>query len=175
MTIKTSATIRYWPMVLALLAEVFGAYRPTELAAQPAPQLQIAPLSLDFGDTYQLQFTPRLTVIVSNIGNVDIAFSQYGLPSAASLSLEWSCTLLHPGESCPLTVQLDTRAIGPGQSTFDVYAYVPNSNLTVQPVQVTAKWNLIPGAILLGAQQLNFGMQPLASSPTARTLGLTNV
>jgi hypothetical protein len=175
MTIMTSATIRYWLMVLALLAAAFGAYRPTELAAQPAPQLQIAPLSLDFGDTYQLQVPPLLTVTVSNIGNVDLAFQEGGVSSPASLSVYLSCTLLHPDESCPLTVQLDTRVIGPGQSTFDAYAYVPNSNLTVQPVQVTAKWNLIPGPIVLDAQQLNFGMRPLASSPTAGTLGLTNV
>src|SRR6266478_3031027 len=106
MTIKTSATIRYWPMVLALLATASGAYRPTELAAQPAPQLQIAPLSLDFGDTYQLQFPPLLTVTVSNIGNVDLAFPEGGVHSP-SLSLYLSCTLLHPGESCSLIVQLD--------------------------------------------------------------------
>src|SRR6202040_3556273 len=123
---------RYWLMVLALLATAFEAYRPTELSAQAAPQLQIAPVSLDFGDTYQLQFLQRLTVTLSNMGNLDFSFWECGLPGAVSLSFEWSCTLLHPGESCPLTVQLDTRLIGPGQSTFDVYAYVPNSNLTVQ-------------------------------------------
>jgi len=175
MTIKTPATPRYWLIVLPLLATTFGAYRSADLAAQPAPQLQIAPASLDFGDTYQLQFPPLLTVTVSNIGNVDLEFPEGAIPSTGSLDLYLSCTLLHPGESCPLTVHLYTRVIGPGQSTFDVYAYVPNSNLTVQPTRGTVKWNLIPGPILLGGRQLNFGMQPLGSSPTARTLGLTNV
>lgn len=175
MTIKTSATMRYCLMTVPFLATSFGAYLPIELAAQPAPQLQIAPLSLDFGDTYQLQHPPLSTATVSNIGNVDLAFPEGAIPSAGSLDLYLSCTLLHPGENCPLTVQLDTRVIGPGQSTFDVYAYVPNSNLTVQPVQVAVQWNMMPGPILLGAQELDFGMQPLGGSPTTRTLGLTNV
>ena len=90
--------------VLALPAEITVLLGGAEVAADQAEPI-------DFGAVLHWDVGPGLTVLVCNVGELDLTLGEVDLPAGYTL-VEGLSAVLAGGESDSFTVQLDTSAVG---------------------------------------------------------------
>ena len=107
-------------------------------AAAPVPNLEVTPVTVDFGTTA----TPK-TVVLKNTGEADLLISTI-LPPASPFSISGAATgTLKTGEMRTLTVTFTPSTIGVFQSGISIISNDPDSLITFIPVKGTSTTQVI--------------------------------
>lgn len=130
-------------------------------AAAPVPNLEVSPVSVDFGTTT----TPQ-TLDLKNTGEADLLISTI-LPPNAPFTISGSGTgTLKTGEKKTLTVTFSPPTLGVFQSGISVISNDPDSLITFIPVRGTA---LVAAPTVVGLQFKKKGLRFQSSGSNVAT------